>query len=282
MNKNIANNDGVCLLAANIRDLGDTDYHRVYLDLLSNTEIDGLARFRFDIDRKRHAVGLALRRAGLSKLLGVSHQDIVFGVEAHGKPILKNLSDLRQQREKKQKVLSTSSYFNVSHGGDWVVAVFASSPVGVDIECTQRSNDILSIAKHYFFAKEYEQLFNDPSHAKERFYDLWTLKEAYMKARGEGIALGLDNFAFILDETDCYRLHCNERLSDNDENWRFLCTTPIEFHRLAIALQNDKNDGLTIDATLAEKPVNIDMYKLVEQGSFEPLEDFSEIAFYDR
>ena len=282
MNIDFANNGGVCLLAANIRDLSEADYRRLYLSLLSKSEAASLSRFRFDIDRKRHAVGLALRRAGLSRLLQVSHLDIAFGVEAHGKPIVKNLDDLRCQSMRSDPDLATSVGFNISHGGDWVVAVFASSPIGVDIEYTQRSNDILTIAKRYFYAHEYDQLLVAPSHAEERFYDLWTLKEAYMKARGEGIALGLDNFAFILDGAGRYRLHCKESLNDQDENWHFLCSTPIAFHRLAIALRSDKKGNITECSRAVERPARVDMFKLVAQGEFETFDGFSELVFYDK
>lgn len=90
--------------------------------------------------------------------------------------------------------------FNLSHTAHWVVvAVGGTGPVGVDIDQAQRELDPLRIARRYFSAAEVRSLEGfDPAERGRQFMALWTLKEAYVKALGCGIAGGLARTAFAL------------------------------------------------------------------------------------
>jgi 4'-phosphopantetheinyl transferase len=87
--------------------------------------------------------------------------------------------------------------FNLSHSaGLALIAVAADSNVGVDLEQMGAQPEFAEIAGCFFSAPEVEQLNALPSHLyTERFLCCWTKKEAFVKARGEGLAIRLDSFS---------------------------------------------------------------------------------------
>ena len=89
-------------------------------------------------------------------------------------------------------------YFNISHGGDYVVCAFSSAPVGIDIEAIKPVD--LTIARRYFVMREYRALLAQPNR-QDYFFRLWTLKESYMKWLGGGMAIPLDSFYIKTGET---------------------------------------------------------------------------------
>jgi len=108
--------------------------------------------------------------------------DPIFDTDRYGKPYLKNYSDV---------------YFNLSHSEKFVACAVSDSPVGVDIEYI---HDIdLDIAKHYFFGSEYEYIVNN-NDKKKAFFQLWVLKESYMKMTGLGFRLALDEFYIKIND----------------------------------------------------------------------------------
>ena len=202
-----------------------------YGRLLSSAELARNQRYRFARDRHRDLVARALLRSALGRLLDTRPEDVEFEIGAKGKPHLKD--KLEPQRAIDQPALP---FFNLSHSADWVVLAVANFPVGIDIEFTQRKNNVLAIARNYFFGREVEQLFSLPfDQQRERFFDYWTLQEAYMKARGEGIALGLSNFGFQLCDSGRISLYLSSSIDDTPADWKFSCLTPELDYRLSIA-----------------------------------------------
>ncbi|MCL1057673.1 4'-phosphopantetheinyl transferase superfamily protein [Shewanella gelidimarina] len=99
--------------------------------------------------------------------------------------------------------------FNLSHSGDWLLLAIHQQPVedkvpltlelGVDIERCRSSTNIHSILNHYFSEPETAALLALPNELqRDRFFDLWALKESYIKAKGLGLALSLKSFGFDL------------------------------------------------------------------------------------
>lgn len=121
----------------------------------------------------------------LSLYLGKPPQDIVFEYTAKGKPFLSG----------------KEVYFNVSHSHDLAVyAVSKHQVVGVDIEYIPSVRDVLGVAKRFFCPREYEWILGLPPASQQRaFLQLWTAKEAYLKATGEGIAGGLSQVEVCCD-----------------------------------------------------------------------------------
>ncbi len=163
----------------NIRDLSDESYLRYY-SLMSEEKKRRVDRFRFEADKKRTVVGEMLARRVISEWCCVSEESIIFGIAEHGKPYAKGLN----------------VEFNISHSADMVVCVVDDNPVGVDIEKIRPVD--LNTAKRIFDKEETKYIFdclpdlenynhylNDA--VLERFFELWTKKEAYGKCFGKGL-----------------------------------------------------------------------------------------------
>jgi len=209
----------------------------LYRPLLSADELARNARFRFPNDRHRDLITRGLVRSTLGKYLDCDPGSLVFVTDAHGKPSL-SFPEIPEP-----------VCFNVSHSGDWVVLAVSLQPVGIDVEYVKRDNDVLAIADRYFFGREYAELMSYPrEEQQQRFFDYWTLKEAYMKARGEGLALGLSNFGFQV--SDEIRLHLNEAIEDNPLDWRFFCLTPEIDYRLSLAIKTSRQPRILAQEVL--------------------------------
>lgn len=87
-------------------------------------------------------------------------------------------------------------HFSISHSYNYVVAAFGSAPLGIDVERIGNKT-FEPIAKRFFAPSEYDYLLSLPkAHRRSAFYQLWTLKEAYIKALGRGMQIPLASFAF--------------------------------------------------------------------------------------
>lgn len=153
-------------------------YQRVVGYSSSDTR-ERIQRYTRQRDAFRTAVGEALVRVAAGRILGIRHSDINFKREAFGKPYIEHYPRF---------------HFNLSHAGDWVVCVINNSPVGIDIEKIKPIT--LDIARYHFSKIEYHDLMLYPE--QERlyyFYDLWTLKESYLKMLGTGLSTPLDSFS---------------------------------------------------------------------------------------
>lgn len=180
-------------------------------------------RYRMPRDQQRDKVVRVLVRHLLAQLLDMAPHELQLLRDDKGKPFIA------------QQPLPL--HFNVSHSGDWAVLALAKPCVGVDIEYVPRSNDVLAIAEHYFHPSETAQLFAQPeAQQRDRFFDYWTLKEAYIKARGEGIGLGLKNFGFDLTQSPI-ALYTEPSIREQPKQWRFLRCSPLPDYRLSVALR---------------------------------------------
>ena len=232
INQSFDNSD-VLLLALNIDDVDDAVLSAIQ-GFLKPDEKARLERFNFLKDRKRYAAARLLQYVGFASLLKRNPDDLELVTGKHGKPQLKLSSEQNPGSEQSGSTLE----FNLSHSGSWAVAAFSGGRVGIDVENCHRKNDVLAIANHYFYAQELSDMFAEEGKERDNFFNLWTLKESYMKARGEGLSLGLDNFGFVRDygSRSGYRLVCSEKLADDGENWWFNTISPDMEHRLSMVL----------------------------------------------
>jgi 4'-phosphopantetheinyl transferase len=197
--------DDVASSAAN------SDLLQRYRTLLSPPEQQAQERFHFEKDRHRYLVTRALVRTVLSRYAPVAPQDWAFETNAYGKPSVAHST-----------VLAKTLSFNVSHTqGLVLVGVTHSAPLGVDVENTQRGA-ALDAAQAFFAPSEVTDLAQLPPHLQgERFFQYWTLKESYIKARGLGLSIGLDQFCFDLSQPDGVRLWIDPHQNDTPAHWRF-------------------------------------------------------------
>jgi 4'-phosphopantetheinyl transferase len=155
---------------------------------LSEHERRRAARYRVLRDRQHFTVARAALRAILGAYLHLDPWQVQFGEGVHGKPALAGKHDASQIR------------FNMSHsGGVALCAIAYGRAVGIDVERIRLDLDVEQIAEEFFSLQEVAALRRVPSeHRIRAFFTCWVRKEAYIKAKGEGLSLPLDSFTVSL------------------------------------------------------------------------------------
>jgi len=197
---------------ANLGEITDPHLLAEHRSLLSPEELAKQTRFRFEKDRCRYLVTRAMVRTVLSRYAEVDPKEWRFAINAYGKPSI--ASELAGAR---------GVEFNVSHtDGLVVLGVTRERAIGVDVENVRSRNASIEIADRYFAHAEVEALRALPRKLQQqRFFAYWTLKESYIKARGIGLSIPLDRFAFDLDDAAGIRMTIDPRLQDEPEHWAF-------------------------------------------------------------
>jgi len=151
--------------------------------ILSPDERERADRFHFEVDRRRAVIGRGWLRLLLGQILNLPANELQFEYDEFEKPGLIPGQDLPLQ-------------FNVSHSGDLIlIAIAIGRAVGVDVERIRTDLDPDSIAARFFSAGERKILASLAGPARyQAFFTCWTRKEAYLKARGVGLSLPLDQF----------------------------------------------------------------------------------------
>ena len=129
--------------------------------------------------------------------------------------------------------------FNLSHKPGFVTCLIGSGrELGVDVEdCAAKRAYLLEIASRFFSSSEFAALAKLPTEAhSERFYELWTLKEAYIKARGRGLSLGLSRFSFLPSGSTA-TVRFDAGFDDDRETWDFQLFRPDGQHLIATAVR---------------------------------------------
>jgi 4'-phosphopantetheinyl transferase len=148
--------------------------------LLSDDELARADRFHFERDRSRYISGRGQLRMLIGAHLGLAPDEIRFRYGAYEKPHLPG----------------KQMWFNVSHSGSVVLfALTRIGEVGIDVELDDANFARERIAERFFSAREVAVLRSLPAELQARaFLSCWTRKEAFIKARGDGLALPLDSF----------------------------------------------------------------------------------------
>ena len=144
------------------------------------------AGFQFERDRRRFIVARGALRDLLGRYLQTEPGQIRFVYNAFGKPGL-------------GPEFASRLKFNLSHSAGVALIAIAAADVGVDLEYIRAHTHYADVARHFFSPAEFDELTALPSHRHaEAFFSCWTKKEAYLKARGEGLALPLNGFSVPL------------------------------------------------------------------------------------
>jgi len=142
-----------------------------YADLLDTEEHERAARFRFEQDRERYILGHGLLRELLGRYLSADPVTIRMARGEFGKPY----------------IAGHPLHFNLSDTKDAVLIAFSRhQEIGADVETMTRTVDHLAVSEHYFTPEEITDIA-DAADGKRRFLELWTRKEAVLKASGVGI-----------------------------------------------------------------------------------------------
>lgn len=195
--------------------------------LASDEELRQERRFRVEHARRLHLAARALVRTRLTLYTGVDPRAWRFAPGPWGRPELSGPEGYPWLR------------FNLSHTRGRVVCALArGAEVGVDVESTLRDGQLLEIAHRYFAPPEVEELFALEESARlPRFFDYWTLKESYIKARGMGLALPLSQFAFRIGPERPIRVALDPALGDDADAWQFERLSWPPHHEAALAVR---------------------------------------------
>ncbi|KSU88604.1 4'-phosphopantetheinyl transferase superfamily protein [Priestia flexa] len=136
-----------------------------------------IKRFFHLEDSYRTAIGELLVRYGLYRKYNVIPKELTFHKNKYGKPFVPEYPDFQ---------------YNISHSGEFVVCAVHDKSVGVDIEKVQSID--MNIAKGFFTEEEYKEVIKESENKITAFYRVWTLKESYIKATGEGMSRPLTSF----------------------------------------------------------------------------------------
>jgi len=157
-----------------------------YWSLLSDKEQSRAAKFHTEILQQHYIGAHGQLRLLLAEILKTQASSIRFSIGDYGKPYLTDYPDWD---------------FNLSHSaGKMAVVIGQGGQVGIDIEHCQLRNNLTGLAKRCFANTEFNYWQQLPkSQQPNDFYRFWTLKEAFVKASGRGIALGLEQCVFDLN-----------------------------------------------------------------------------------
>ena len=155
-----------------------------YLLTLSSDERERADRFYFQKDRESFIAARGVLRSILGRYLNRAPESLRFRYSSHGKPALDFGSG------------GDSIRFNLSHSHRTVLyAIARDREVGIDIEFVREGPHEEQIAEHFFSPNEVRTLRSlPPVQQRYAFFLCWTRKGAYIKARGEGLSVPLDQF----------------------------------------------------------------------------------------
>lgn len=207
------------------------DEYRAAWAVLDEYERQRAGRFAFVADRERFVVSHTLVRHALSRYADVRPEAWRFVAAALGKPTID-----ATQRE-------GGLAFNMAHTDGLVACAVARHEVGIDVESVDRRIQPLEIASQFFSHRELLWLRDCPEEQRPlRFIELWTLKEAYVKALGTGLSHPLHTFGFAVNAGSI-----QIDAPDNDGfTWSFALTAPSELHRLAVAVRSATSAPISI------------------------------------
>jgi 4'-phosphopantetheinyl transferase len=190
--------------------------------LLSADERAKQRAFVFERNQRESLMTRALVRSALSRYRPVDPAAWQFVLNPYGRPYIDPPCGLS---------------FNLSNHPTLVVCgVTESVEVGVDLEPISRGPTILDLAPSVFAPQERHDLERlDASARLDRAVTLWTLKESYVKARGQGLALPLDAFAFDLRDAEP-RITFQPPLEDDPQRWWF-GSFDFDHHRIALTVE---------------------------------------------
>lgn len=212
--------------------------------ILSADELKRADRFVFERHRRQFIFAHGMLRLALSEAApDVAPSDWSFAAGSYGRPFIA------------APACPTALHFNLTHTEGCVACVISGhEAVGVDVEELSPRRARMETAHGVFAAEELASLQDlSPADFVNRFFDHWTLKEAYLKARGVGLHLRPNSFGMRL-AADGIGIRFDPEIADDPSRWRFTRTSPSPTHRLAIADGSGVAGGLAIRARTLRHP----------------------------
>ena len=197
-----------------------------FLHNLAADEQARAERFYFERDREHFIVARGVLRAILGGYLNRAPEELSFCYSAYGKPSLAGEFE------------GDAIRFSVSHsGGVALYAVTRGREAGIDIERIRSDLAVAEIAERFFSPREVAMLRTLPAEAQtQAFFCCWTRKEAYIKARGEGLSLPLDQFDVSLAPGEPAAVLGTQRDPSEASRWSLQELTPAPGFVAALAV----------------------------------------------
>lgn len=207
-------------------EIQDDNLLTAYEKLMTRDEYERYERYRFLKDRRLYLITRALVRTTLSRYIDIDPRHWRFSKNQYGRPEIVASGGMPRIR------------FNISHTNGLVICgVVLEQDIGVDVENVERSGVAMEIPQKFFSCWEVEDLYSLPtSKMQDRFFHYWTLKESYIKARGMGLYIPLQQFAFHLSEDKPLSISFDPELNDDPNKWRFWLLKPTKRHYMAVSL----------------------------------------------
>lgn len=140
------------------------------------------------IKARQRLISEILIRSLAAESTSAKARDIQIERDKFGKPFIVGLKDF---------------HYNYSHSRDWLACAISDQPVGIDIEMLREIS--IGLAKRYFTDKEYSYITSAPAESQlQRFYQLWGMKEAYVKMLGQGLRIELNTFSICIGDHDIF------------------------------------------------------------------------------
>jgi 4'-phosphopantetheinyl transferase len=204
--------------------------------VLSDEELAQYRRFHFAEDARDYALAHALLRTVLSRDGAHAPREWQFGKTPEGKPFVRDAD-------------AGGVSFSLSHTRGMVAcAVTRDADIGIDVERINRDVNAGGIAVRFFAPVEAAALGNlAPEVRTGRFFDLWTLKEALVKALGLGLSFPLDRVAFDVDALAAGPTIAFSGPADIPAlQWQFELFTPAPAFRGAVAIRRRSGPPLQV------------------------------------
>ena len=195
--------------------------------LLSDEEVTKAKQFYFEKDRQHFIIAHGILRTLLSRYLNIPPSLLSFNYNAYGKPALSS------------PFCERYLHFNLSHSHDMALYAFAyTRQIGVDIEYMRSDFNYEELARHSFSAREQATLSALPQALKQQaFFNCWTRKEAYIKARGTGLSLPLDLFDVSLQPGEPAMLLASREDPQETTRWSLQEFFPAPSYAGAVAVE---------------------------------------------
>ena len=219
----------VHLWCAYFDEIHDPQLLNAYRAILSEEERLRECKFQFPREQRRYLITRTLLRTVLSRYADIKPQEWEFSNNDYGRPQIANSNF-------EAKDIS----FNISHTNHLIVlGVTSRLALGIDTENSHARKAPLGIAKRFFAPLEANSLYTLPNaQQQQRFFEYWTLKEAYIKARGMGLAIPLDQFMFDFPADQQIEFTVFPGQEDLSSRWQFMQLW-IEPHYLtALCIEN--------------------------------------------
>lgn len=181
-------NNDIHIWLANLNDF--SQYLHFFSNCLSADELVRANKYKGEHLQHNFIINRGILRTILAKYLSINPQQIKFNYSSKGKPFIANSNEHQIK-------------FNLSHKNNYSVYAVSQSDVGIDIEGIKSNINIEGIAQRFFSPQEYQDLCQcDHSQKLEYFFQLWTAKEAYLKAIGAGLSGGLNTINLQKNNSD--------------------------------------------------------------------------------